>query len=127
MTIDQIGVTIGGLLAIAGTLWFFFLSKKEQVQASTGSGGVQQIGIKVKGGYTPDVIVVRQGQPVRLSFSREETAACSDTVVFGDFGISKPLPAHQTTDVTFTPEQAGEYTFTCGMGMLRGKLVVEPN
>ena len=26
--------------------------------------------------------------------------------------------------VEFTPDQAGEYEFTCGMGMLRGKLVV---
>jgi len=24
-----------------------------------------------------------------------------------------------------TPEKSGEYVFTCGMGMMRGKLIVE--
>jgi plastocyanin domain-containing protein len=28
--------------------------------------------------------------------------------------------------VEFTPQKSGEFTFTCGMNMLRGKLVVEP-
>jgi Cu+-exporting ATPase len=45
--------------------------------------------------------------------------------VFGDFGISQPLPAFATTPVEFTPKQAGTYEFTCGMNMLRGRLVVE--
>ena len=125
MTTDQILVTIGGLAIILWTLWFFFLSKRERTVAQAGAGGVQEVQVAVKGGYTPDVIVVKQGRPVRILFHREETAACSDRVVFGDFGISRPLPAFKTTPVEFTPGKAGEFTFACGMGMLRGKLVVE--
>ena len=34
------------------------------------------------------------------------------------------LPEGKQVPVEFTPEQPGEYEFTCGMGMLRGKLVV---
>lgn len=78
----------------------------------------------VKGGYDPDVIVVKKGIPVRLNFYRDETADCSDTIVFGDFNIRKPLPAFKTTPVEFTPGKEGEYVFTCGMGMLKGKLIV---
>ena len=118
-------VTVGGLAAIGWVVWFFFLAERARVRAVTGSGGVQEIDVRVKGGYDPDVIVVQRGRPVRLDFYRDETAACSETVVFGDFGIAKPLPAFKTTPVEFTPEQAGEFTFTCGMNMMRGKLIVE--
>ena len=81
--------------------------------------------ILVKGGYTPDVIVVQHGKPVRLSFRREETAACSEMVVFGDFGKSAKLPEGEIVPVEFLPEMPGEYEFSCQMGMLRGKLIVE--
>jgi plastocyanin domain-containing protein len=73
------------------------------------------------------VIVVKKGHPVRLDFYRDETASCSDKVIFGDFGIARDLPAFKTTPVEFTPEQSGEFTFTCGMNMIRGKLIVEQN
>ena len=122
---SQIVVTVGGALAIALVVWFFFLGERARAQAVAGAGGVQEIDIVVKGGYSPDTIVVSRGRPVRLNFDREETASCSDTVVFGDFGIAKPLPAFKTTPVEFTPMKAGEFTFTCGMNMLRGKLIVE--
>jgi len=48
---------------------------------------VQEVRVVVKGGYTPDTIVVRAGEPVRLQFYRDETADCSERVVFEDFGI----------------------------------------
>jgi plastocyanin domain-containing protein len=81
--------------------------------------------ITVKGGYTPDTIVVRHGRPVRLNFRREETAACSEMVLFPDFKKSAKLPTGETVSIDFVPEKPGEYEFTCQMGMLRGKLIVE--
>jgi plastocyanin domain-containing protein len=35
------------------------------------------------------------------------------------------LPAFKKTAGEFTPGRAGEFTWTCGMSMMRGKLVVE--
>jgi len=125
MDTAEIWVTLGGLAAIGWVIWYFFLGERQQVRAAAGAGGVQEIQIRVKGGYDPDVVVVERGRPVRLDFYRDETASCSDTVVFGDFGIARPLPAFKTTPVEFTPEKAGEFTFTCGMNMMRGKLIVE--
>jgi plastocyanin domain-containing protein len=128
MDTARVLVTVAGVAAIAWVAWFFFLSERQRVRAAVGLGGVQSIQVRVRGGYEPDVLVVERGRPVRLEFTRDETSSCSDTVVFGDFGITKPLPAFKTTPLEFTPEQAGEFTFTCGMNMLRGKLVVEePN
>lgn len=124
MDTSEIIVAVTGAAAIAFVLWYFF-GEKERVAASVGSGGVQEVKVTVKGGYSPDVIVVKQNQPVRLDFYRDETASCSEQVVFGDFGIARDLPAYKTTPIEFTPEKAGEFTFTCGMNMMRGKLVVE--
>ena len=126
MTLAEILVTSGGVVLIVLILWYFFWSEGERVRAVASGSGVQEIEVQVKGGYDPDLIVVEAGRPVRLDFHRNETADCSEEVVLDDFGIRKRLPAFQTTPVEFTPERPGEYAFTCGMGMLRGKLLVEP-
>jgi plastocyanin domain-containing protein len=117
-------VTVSGILLIALVNWYFFFSKRKKTEASFTEGEIQEVRIIVKGGYDPDVIVVKKGIPVRLDFYRNETADCSDTIVFGDFNIRKPLPAFRTTSIEILPEKEGEYEFTCGMGMLRGKLIV---
>ena len=124
MSADQIFVTIAGLLAIAGVAWFFWGPRRAGVRAALTSSGSQEATIVVKGAYSPDVIVVEHGKPVRLTFLRQETAACSEEVVFADFARRAQLPEGELVPVEFTPDQAGEYEFTCGMGMLRGKLVV---
>jgi plastocyanin domain-containing protein len=127
MTSIQITVTAVGAVAIVWVLWYFLFSRGTPVAATAGAGGgVQEVRITVKGGYTPDTIVVQAGKPVRLQFYRDETADCSERVVFERFDIDQQLPAFQTTTVEFTPELPGEYPFRCGMNMLKGLLVVEP-
>ncbi len=126
MDTTEIIVVIGGIALIAFVLWYFF-GEREAIAAFTGASGVQEIKVTVKGGYSPDVIVVREGHPVKLDFYRDETASCSEQVIFGDFGIARDLPAFKTTPVEFTPDKTGEFTFTCGMNMMRGKLIVTPN
>lgn len=125
MDTAEVIVLVGGITAVVFVLWYFF-GPKERVVAAVGEAGAQEVKIVVEGGYSPDVIVVKQGKPVRLDFYRNETASCSDRVIFGDFGIARDLPAFKTTSIEFTPQEAGEFSFTCGMNMMRGKLVVEP-
>ena len=125
MTPIQIAVTAAGAAAVAWVLWYFLLSRGTAVAAMM-AGGVQEVRVLVKGGYTPDTIVVQAGKPVRLQFYRDETADCSERVVFERFKIDQMLPAFQTTAVEFTPTEPGEYPFRCGMNMLKGLLVVEP-
>jgi plastocyanin domain-containing protein len=123
MSVDQILVTVAGLFAIAGVAWFFWGPRRAGVQAALTSTGAQEATIVVKGAYTPDVIVVEHGRPVRLSFVRQETAACSEEVIFPDFARRAQLPEDELVPIEFTPAEAGEYEFHCGMGMLRGKVV----
>ena len=124
MTIDQIFVTAVGILAIAGIGAFFLLPKGNEVRATVGSSGYQEAMILVKGGYAPDLIVAKAGTPIRLTFLREESSACSERVVFPDFHTSAPLPQGKNVSVDLPAAKAGEYGFQCEMGMLRGKLVV---
>ena len=125
MDATELVMVAASVALIALVLWYFF-GEREKVAASLTQAGVQEIKVTVKGGYSPDVIVVKQGVPVKLDFYRDETASCSEQVVFGDFGIARDLPAFKTTSIEFTPDKAGEFTFVCGMNMLRGKLIVEP-
>ena len=125
MTPDRWIVTLVALALVAFIVWFFWLKRSKGVRAAETSGGYQEAMILVKGGYTPDTIVVRAGRPVRLNFRREETAACSEKVIFADFGKSADLPTGETVPVEFLPKEPGEYVFACAMGMFRGRLIVE--
>lgn len=125
MTPDRWIVLIGGLALVAFIIWFFWLKRAQGVRAVETSSGHQEVMVLVKGGYTPDTIIVRHGRPVRLNFRREETASCSEKVIFADFNKSADLPTGETVPVEFVPETPGEYEFACAMGMFRGKLVVE--
>lgn len=126
MTTAQVLVTLGGAALIPLIFCYFFWSARDVVRAAPSvGGGVQQIRVQVRGGYDPDVLVLEAGRPVRIDFYRAETSECSEEVVLGDFGIRRALPAFRTTAVEFVPERPGEHVFTCGMGMMRGKIVVE--
>lgn len=85
---------------------------------------VRTVRVRVKRGYQPSVVHGRVGEPLRIVFSREETASCSEHVVFPAFGKSAMLPPFEDVTLELVPERAGEYEFTCQMGMLRGRLVV---
>jgi plastocyanin domain-containing protein len=131
--IDWLVIT-GGTSAVVWVNWYFFAAERGGAVAAVapaaaggtdGDAHAQQATVTVKGGYSPSVVRAKAGRPVRLTFDRQETSGCSEEVVFGDFGIRRYLPARQQTVVEVTPPTAGTYEFTCGMGMLRGKLVAE--
>ena len=81
--------------------------------------------VRVRGGYEPETVYARVGEPVAIVFRREETAPCSEQVIFPVLGKSAMLPAYEDVTVELTPPGPGEYEFTCQLGILRGRLVVE--
>jgi plastocyanin domain-containing protein len=124
MTGAQLIVTVLGLAAIVWVNWYFFLASRGAAVAASEGTGPQRVRVEVKGGYSPAVVRVQAGRPVRLEFHRDETSSCTEEVVLPDFGIRTFLPAYRTTPVSFTPAE-GSYEFTCGMGMVRGKIIAE--
>ncbi|HRK05524.1 MAG TPA: cupredoxin domain-containing protein [Chlorobiota bacterium] len=125
MDLSQILVTTAGVATITGISLFFFTPRKAEAMSASIVDGVQHQTIVVKGGYSPNTIHVKAGVPVHIDFDRREASACSDEVVMPDFGIHKDLEAFATTSVMFTPKEKGTFTYTCGMRMLRGTIVVD--
>lgn len=120
----DIVVVVLGTALIAWELWYFLWPGKRGTVAAS-KEGVQEVRVVVKGGYEPDTIFVEAGRPVRILFYRDETADCSERVVFERLGINRELPAFQTTAVAFTPQEPGDYPFRCGMSMLKGRVVAQ--
>ena len=120
----DLAVAAAGLLLTAVLGWFFFGPKKSRSAELVGD--VQEVRITVKGGYSPNLVRVRQGVPLRILFDRQESGECTSRVVFPDFGLNQSLHAYSQTGVSLLPDRAGEFGFACGMNMVHGKLVVEP-
>ena len=121
-------VVFAGAGAVAWVNWYFFVAGRSVATASSArkiAGGPQEQIITVDGGYSPSIVRVKAGQPVRLVFDRRDTGGCSEEVVFPDFGVRQFLPTGKKTVVELTPERAGRYDFTCGMSMLRGAIIAE--
>ena len=124
MNATQIVVTLVGLGAIGLIVLYFWLWKGETVAAGVGAGGVQEVDVTVRGGYQPASIEVKAGQPLRLNFTRREASLCGEEVVLPEFGRRAHLPENATVGIEITPQQPGEYEFTCGMNMYKGRLIV---
>jgi plastocyanin domain-containing protein len=122
-------IVIAAAATAAGWVnWYFFVAERGGARATlavAGVGGAQQADIVVRGGYTPATIRVAAGRPIRLVLDRQDDSSCSEEIVFPDFGVRRFLPAFQKTTVELTPPAPGTYEFTCGMGMLHGRLIAE--
>ncbi len=83
------------------------------------------INIRVdKNGFSPSSIDVEAGHKLNLIFNRADKNNCGNTVVFRKLNIRKSLPVGRDVIVTFTPRTAGRISFSCGMGMYKGTVVV---
>jgi hypothetical protein len=76
-------------------------------------------------GYEPDRVSLRVGTPARLTFVRTSDKTCGTEVTIPSLGIKRALPLNQAVDLEFTPQKSGDIAFVCGMGMLKGTIVVQ--
>lgn len=127
MTADQALVTLAGLALVAWINWYFFLAVRSAAVAAPAAAGAQRIRVAVRGGYDPARIRVRAGAPVELEFTRGDANSCTEEVLIPDFGLRAFLPTGVPVTLRFTPAAPGRHEFTCGMGMVRGAIDVEPS
>lgn len=83
------------------------------------------IEIVVEGGYRPDRVVVKEGEPVVLRFLRKDWSGCTLEVVFPTLELRRQLPTNEPVLVDLGRPAAGEIPFHCGMDMIHGTVVVE--
>ena len=93
--------------------------------ATQGAADVQEATITVGAmSFEPSRLTLRAGAPARLMFIRTSDTTCATSVVFPSLKMTRELPLNKAVTIEFTPSQAGEVAFACGMNMLRGTVVV---
>lgn len=119
MSTDKIIVGIVSVLGIGFTYWFFLGKREKGVLVS------DSVDITVEGGFSPEIITIPKGKATTVTFFRTDPSSCLEEVVLGDFKVRKQLPLNQKVSIELTPQKVGEYTYTCGMGMYHGKIIVQ--
>lgn len=110
------------------TVPFVVNVKANEQKAETKAANISADAVKVtvsKNGYEPAEIKLEKGKPAKIAFYRSDAENCGGEVVFAKQNITKKLPVGETVLVEFTPTEAGEIAFTCGMGMYKGKVLVQ--
>ena len=85
---------------------------------------IQVVTTKLKGG-TYEPIIVEVGKPVKLNIqvSNGSLNGCNNKIIIREYEIEKSLEMGDNI-IEFTPTEAGTYTYSCWMGMLRSKIYV---
>lgn len=114
----QNGLTVAGYPLRLPTL------TPAQTATAREENGTQIIDIHVGArGYEPNVFVLKKDRPVQLHLSGQ-TTGCLSVFVIPKMGLQQQLKPQGQTTVSFTPSQAGNYAFSCGMGMYNGRFTV---
>ena len=89
------------------------------------SQNIQNVEMRVTArGFEPNVFKVKKNMPVKWVIKGEQVTGCTNKIIIPSLDISKNL-SYGENIVEFTPVRSGEIVFSCGMGMVRGKFVVE--
>jgi plastocyanin domain-containing protein len=86
--------------------------------------GTQELTVLVDRGYDPRRIELEAGVPAMLRFERRGDDPCLDLLVSDLWPNAHRLAPNGATEIRFTPQRAGRFAFTCGMGMYSGELTV---
>lgn len=98
---------------------------QEQTAHTMHHDGIQTVTVEInKQGFNPSDLKLKAGVPVKLTFIRKTDETCAKAVEIKEYTIQRDLPLNKPITVEFTPRK-GEFTFTCGMNMMTGKLIVE--
>jgi len=76
-------------------------------------------------GFQPRAIQLEAGVPARFVITRTVEDACSSEITIPSYDVAATaLPLDEPVAISFTPTEAGEVEFVCGMEMQRGTIAV---
>ncbi len=97
------------------------MSPAPSAMAAPASGGI----LVTAHGFEPATVVATAGVPCTLMVKRVTDMTCAQEFVMDEHGIRRPLPLGEPVPVVFTHLQPGEVRFTCGMGMVSGRVIMK--
>ena len=106
-------------------IWWFFAPRKTTTTNAAIRDDHQYATITIDGGYSPEVITLRQGMPATLTIVRKNPSGCFDEIVFPDFGIREQVPLKKNLSIEISTDTAGEFQYSCGMHMFFGKVIIK--
>lgn len=88
--------------------------------------GVQVVNMTADGnGYTPNVLYVKKGIPVKWIIDGKQITSCNNAIVVASLNIKKQLDNGENI-IEFTPNDK-DINFSCWMGMINGVIRVVDN
>ncbi|GEM_PF-6024589 len=75
-------------------------------------------------GFEPNTLKIKKGIPVKWVIYGDQVSSCTNKIIVPALNISKSIVSG-TNIVNFTPQTSGTIDFSCWMGMVRGKFIVE--
>lgn len=97
-----------------------------QIAASVNNSTAEQVVTMriTSGGFSPNVLTIKKGVPVKWVINGDGATACTNRIIIPSLGISADMNPGDNV-VKFQIDEAGEIPFSCWMGMVRGKFVVQ--
>lgn len=92
----------------------------ERVAAATSEQTIQ-----VGATFTPASVTIPANQAIRLHFRRTNEATCADEIVLPELNLRKKIAANETITFDLPAQQARTLNFACGMGMMKGTVIVQ--
>jgi len=94
----------------------------DDIQVAEVKDNQQEVTVTVNDyGYSPAVVAVQKGVPLKIKFNTEKLNSCNNIVSFPEFQGELDLQNQKETPL-ITPDQ--DFTFQCWMGMLHGYVKV---
>lgn len=99
-------------------------SSREMGHVAKVEGNVQTVTTSIESGSFPE-ITVQKGIPViwTIKVSEEELNGCNNAIIIPKLNVEVSFQVGDNI-IEFTPEEAGEITYTCWMGMIKSKIIV---
>lgn len=118
-------ILIISLALIVATVWWFFGNHATSSATAQTKDNHQTATVVVKGGYSPETVVLKKGVPATINFDLKDSTACLSHVVFDKLGVDRDLTKQPVTKIDVPTDKAGDINFACGMNMFHGKVVVK--
>jgi len=116
--------TLSSGLALAG-LSVNLPTGGSSAEVSSSVDGEQVVRMTVDySGFSPNVFKIKKGVPVKWIIDGEQVSGCTNEIIIPSLGVRKKIYPGENI-IRFTPDKEGTIGFSCWMGMVRGKFIVQ--
>ena len=98
-------------------------SEKAEVERPAENQQIVEMSV-TRSGFEPSTLRVKRGIPVKMVVKGVALSGCTNRIILPSLNIEKSLVPGDNI-INFTPTSTGTIPFSCWMGMVRGKIIVE--